>query len=150
MCRANSGVERISPGATIYEGEFWVLEHAYPSAIIGWLVVVLKRHAEALHELTRAEGKELGLLQWAVSHALNAETGCDKEYSVFFAETPGFKHVHFHLVPRAADLPSEKRGGRVFAFLRAPAEEVVAPEVVSEFCTRISLEVKRRLETETV
>lgn len=145
VCRANSGAERISPGPPIHEGEFWVVEHAYPSALLGWLVIVLKRHAEALHDLTREEGEELGLFQWAVAGALGSETHCVKEYSVLFAETPGFSHVHFHLVPRAAALSPEKRGGRIFSFLNAPEEDIVAAEVVSEFCARISLDVKRRL-----
>jgi len=145
VCLANAGTERISPGAPIYEGEFWVVEHAYPSALLGWLVIVLKRHAEALHDLTCAEGKELGLLQWAVAHALKSTTSCRKEYSIFFAEMPRFSHVHFHMVPRAEDLSPELRGGRVFAFLKAPEEEVVDPEVVSEFCVQISKEVEAKL-----
>ena len=149
VCLSNSGAERISPGAPIYEGEYWVVEHAYPSALLGWLVLVLKRHAEALHELTRAEGEELGVLQWAVSHALEAETDCEKEYSVFFAEMPRFSHVHFHIVPRATDLPAELRGGRVFAFLKAPPAEVIAPELVAQFCTRVSHRVRQQLDQDS-
>ena len=51
-CKSNLGEKRISPGPTIYEGKYWLVEHAYPIKMIGWLVIVLKRHAEALHELT--------------------------------------------------------------------------------------------------
>jgi diadenosine tetraphosphate (Ap4A) HIT family hydrolase len=51
-CESNTGEKRISPGPTIYEGNYWLVEHAYPVKTIGWLVIVLKRHAEALHELT--------------------------------------------------------------------------------------------------
>ena len=56
---------------------------------------------------------------------------------------PRFSHVHFHIVPRAADLPAELRGGRVFAFLKAPPAEVIAPELVAEFCTRVSNRVRQ-------
>lgn len=44
-CLSNSGEKRISPGATIYEGQYWLVEHAYPVRRTGWIVIVLKRHA---------------------------------------------------------------------------------------------------------
>lgn len=141
VCRSNSGEERISPGAPIFEGDAWVVEHAYPSALLGWLVIVLKRHAEALHELSRAECQELGTLQWAVSRALHEETACLKEYCVFFAEQPRFGHVHFHVIPRAHDHDPDRLGGKAFAYLKAPAEEVVAPREVESFCARLRAKV---------
>lgn len=51
-CLSNTGERRISPGKTIYEGQHWLVEHAYPCGLVGWLVIVLRRHAQALHELT--------------------------------------------------------------------------------------------------
>jgi len=108
-------------------------------------VIVLRRHAEALHELSRAEGEELGLLQWAVSKSLATTTSCLKEYAVFFAEAPGFQHVHVHMVPRSSELPQDLRGGRVFAFLQAPESEVVPKEHIAEFCWRSSAEISRLL-----
>ena len=53
-CLSNNGIRRISPGETIYSGKYWNVEHAYPSALLGWLVIVLKRHTGKLHELTPA------------------------------------------------------------------------------------------------
>jgi diadenosine tetraphosphate (Ap4A) HIT family hydrolase len=58
-CRSLSGEKRISPGPTLCEGQYWVVDHAYPARQVGWLVIVLKRHAEALHELGDAEFEEL-------------------------------------------------------------------------------------------
>jgi len=57
-CLSNSGEERVSPGPTIYKGDHWVVEHAYPTALEGWLVIATKRHVVALHELTPAEWQE--------------------------------------------------------------------------------------------
>jgi diadenosine tetraphosphate (Ap4A) HIT family hydrolase len=122
-----------------------VVEHAYPSSLLGWVVIVLRRHAEALHDLWRAEGEELGLLQWAMSRVLASETSCLKEYSVFFAEAPGFQHVHVHLIPRAPDLPPELRGGRIFTFLQVEEGQVVAKDSVVAFCSRASAKVSRLL-----
>src|SRR5690348_12644608 len=58
-CKSNTGEKRISPGPTIFEGNYWLVEDTYPIKILGWLVIVLKRHAEALHELTAEEFIEL-------------------------------------------------------------------------------------------
>ena len=145
VCESNEGRKRISPGPTIYEGEHWVVEHAYPTSLLGWLVIVLKRHAESLHDLSRAEGVELGLLQWAVARAQKAQTGCLKSYSVFFAEATDFAHTHFHMVPRAEDLSPELRGGRVFAYLKAAPENVLTGEEVAAFCAHISADVQKAL-----
>lgn len=145
VCESNEGRERISPGPTIFEGEHWVVEHAYPTSLLGWMVIVLKRHAESLHELSRAEGVELGLLQWAVARAQKVQTGCLKSYSVFFAEAADFAHTHVHMVPRAVDLSPELRGGKVFAYLKAAPDDVLPREQVAEFCTRVSNDVERAL-----
>ena len=60
-CESNSGEKRISPGCQIYSGQYWLVEHAYPSDLVGWLVIVLKRHCEKLHELKkRRMGRIIG------------------------------------------------------------------------------------------
>jgi diadenosine tetraphosphate (Ap4A) HIT family hydrolase len=141
ICESNSGAARISPGSPIYEGEHWTVEHAYPSALLGWLVIVLKRHAEALHLLTGDESVELGVLQRATARTLASQTGCAKEYIAVFAETPGFHHVHVHVVPRHVDLDPELRGGKVFALLQATGDDVVAEDRVAEFCARAAREM---------
>ena len=148
VCRANSGEKRISPADPIHVGEYWAVEHAYPTSLLGWVVIVLKRHAEALHDLTKEEGQELGILQWAVARALQDETGCLKQYSICFGEKTQFSHLHFHMVPRRRDLERNLRGGRVFSFLNPAAEDVVAADVVSEFCENAAARVKRLLEPE--
>lgn len=148
VCESNSGAARISPGAPIYEGVHWVVEHAYPSALLGWLVIVLKRHAEALHLLTEAESVELGMLQWASAKTLASQTGCAKEYIAFFAEMPGFHHVHFHVVPRHVHLDPELRGGKVFALLQASRNDIVAEDRVAEFCVRAAQEMSTLLMTD--
>lgn len=145
VCRSNEGVQRISPGKPIYEGDSWIVEHAYPTSLVEWLVIVLKRHAEALHDLSREEEEELGRLQWAVARALVAETGCMKESAVFFAEVPRFNHVHVHMVPRAADLEPEVPAGQVFAKLRPEPADVIPPTIVAQACARIGQVVEEEL-----
>jgi|SRR5215216_4255221 len=67
-CKSNTGEKRISPGPTIFEGKYWLVEHAYPVKAIGWLIIVLKRHAEVLHELTAEEFTELAQIQVKLTH----------------------------------------------------------------------------------
>jgi diadenosine tetraphosphate (Ap4A) HIT family hydrolase len=55
-------------------------------------------------------------------------TGCTKTYVVQFAEAEGFAHVHFHIVPRMADLRPEHRGPGIFELLLRPEQERVTAE----------------------
>jgi len=100
----------------------------------GWLVLVLKRHVEALHELMPEEFIEMGQLQGAVSKVLHAEMGCEKEYAICFAEADNFKHVHVHIVAKPYDLPHELRGPRIFAMLKAEETEAIPPEEIADYC----------------
>ena len=137
VCRSNSGSRRISPGPPIFLGRWWRVEHAWPCALPAWLVIVLERHAEALHELTASEAAELGRLQLAVAKALRAQFDCVKEYSMCLGEGPGFGHLHFHMVPRAATLGMELRGARVFEYLNGPEEEVLPADTVTALCEQL-------------
>lgn len=134
-CKSNSGEKRISPGPTIYEGKYWFVEHAYPVKMIGWMVIVLKRHAEALHELTSEEFVELGGLQARLIHLLHQEMHCEKEYISCYAEMEHFRHIHIHVFAKPADLPVELRGGSSFALLKVRPEEAVPADEIIAFCS---------------
>ena len=138
-CLSNTGERRISPGRTIYTGEHWLVEHAYPCGLVGWLVIVLKRHAEALHELSPAEWAELGHLQQRTAMLLHLALDCEKEYVMGLAEVPGFKHIHFHVVAKPRDLGAELAGTRIFAMLKVSAAEAVPPENIAAFCEQMHM-----------
>src|SRR5438477_13205439 len=106
-CKSISGERRISPGPTIYTGEHWLVEHAYPCGIKGWLVIVLRRHVEALHELSSAEFSELSELVEKTVRVVREHFACDKEYVACFAEAEGFNHVHVHVIAKPHNLPQE-------------------------------------------
>lgn len=136
-CQANSGIRRISPGPRIFEGRFWNLEHGYPTGLLGWLVVVLKRHARALHELSTAELHELGEVAGRAAAALHELLGAELEYLGLFAEGEHFQHVHVHVVPRAVDLAPEHRGPGLFSRLPPAAGATVPAEEVADLCRRL-------------
>src|ERR671918_2343392 len=129
-CKSNTGEKRISSGPTFFEGENWLVEHAYPVKVIGWIVIVLKRHAEALHELTPEEFAELAQIQSKLIPLLHEELRCEKEYISCYAEMEHFRHIHFHVFARPAELPDELKGGNSFALLRATVDEAISPDTV--------------------
>lgn len=133
-CKSNSGEERISPGPTIYEGSYWLVEHAYPVKMVGWLVIVLKRHAEALHELTSDEFTELAQIQAEIIPLLHEELHSEKEYISCYAEMDHFRHIHLHVFAKPSDLPDELKGGRSFALLKTTAEDAIPAAEIITFC----------------
>jgi diadenosine tetraphosphate (Ap4A) HIT family hydrolase len=116
---------------------FWDVVHSYNTSLPGWLVLVARRHIEAIHELTEAEALELGLLLRRVSVALQEITGCVKTYVIQFAEAEGHPHVHFHVVPRMADQPEERRSIMVFTCIGVPEEERVSEETMNQIAAQV-------------
>ena len=133
-CRSISGEKRISPGPLIYDGTYWLVDHAYPTSHLGWLVIVLKRHAEALHELSREEFAELAEIEYKLAQVMGKNPHVEKEYMACFSEAPGFQHVHVHFVPRPKNLPAELKGPDIFALLRVDEAHAVRPDTLRAFC----------------
>ncbi len=92
-----------------------MVEHCHPVSTPGWFVLVLKRHARALHDLTDDEAASLGHWLPRVTRAMHRVTQCEVEYVIQLAEGTGFHHVHFHLMARDEQWPDQLRGPRVFA-----------------------------------
>ncbi|MEU5719995.1 HIT family protein [Streptomyces sp. NPDC020403] len=128
VCTREAQFDALPPRECVVHDQHWRVAHAFDTAVPGWLVLLPRRHVTAVHDLTDAEAFTLGRWQVGLSRALRDVTGCDKTYVVQFAEAEGFSHVHFHIVPRTADLPQEQRGPGVFALLRAPESERVTAE----------------------
>jgi len=122
----------------IHRGPHWWVAHAFGTALPGWLVVVPRRHVVALDELTPAEAADLGPLLREVTSALRRVTGCEKTYVALFAEAEGFSHVHFHVMPRRADLSPEFRGPRVFGLLGAEPGHEVPEGVRDELASKLA------------
>ncbi len=107
-CKTCELVARRDTGAAllwdcIHRTRFWDVAHSYNTALPGWLVLVLRRHIEAVDELTEDEAAELGALLHSVSLALKEITGCLKTYIIQFAEMTEHPHIHFYVIPRMAD-----------------------------------------------
>lgn len=115
----------------------WDVVHAYGSSIEGWMVLVLRRHVLSLAEMTDGEAAELGPLVKALSEALATVTGCERTYMAQFAESPEHRHVHVHVIPRAFDLPEDRRGPYIFEELGVPEDRQPASERLNEIGTAV-------------
>ncbi|MGW3817328.1 HIT family protein [Streptomyces sp. NPDC005046] len=124
-CSQEAEFDDLPPRECVVHDRHWRVAHALNTAVRGWLVLLPRRHVAAVHDLTNAETSGLGMWQVKLSQALRSMTGCDKTYVVQFAEAEGFAHVHFHIVPRMADLRPEHRGPGIFELLRRPERERV-------------------------
>ena len=116
-CVTDATGQALPPRERVYDDGRWRVAHAVSSTLPGWLVVLPKRHVTSLAELTPAEAAALGPLLRRLSVALVELTGAVKTYVALFAEAEGFEHLHLHLVPRAADLPADRHGPRIFVYL---------------------------------
>lgn len=125
----------------IHRTAYWDVVHSYNTSLAGWLVVISRRHLTAIDEMTDDEAVELGRLIRRISVILKTLTGCAKTYVTQFAEHVEHPHVHFHVVPRMADLPEDHRGPNIFKYLGVPEEERVSETAMNQ----IASEVRRRL-----
>jgi len=121
----------------IYRTPLWDVVHSYNTALPGWLVLVVRRHIESLDELTDLEAVELGRLIRNTSFALKDVTGCAKTYVIQFAEAAEHPHVHFHIIPRMANLPDNRSSIQIFGYLGVPEEERVSQEVMNAIAVKI-------------
>lgn len=123
----------------VYDDGLWRVAHAFNSALLGWLVIVLRRHATSLGDLTGAEGESLGRLVPALSRALQAELGVPKAYLAFLAEAEGFSHVHLHLVARP---PEDARGPHMFGLTQRPESEWVTTAAMDALAERLAARLR--------
>ena len=115
----------------------WDVVHCYDTSLLGWLVLVPRRHVISIDELTPTEARELGELLRFTSRFLKKEVGCLKTYVMQFAEHPQHPHVHFHVVPRAEDMPVELRGANVFRYLAVEDGQRVADAAMNGLAERL-------------
>jgi diadenosine tetraphosphate (Ap4A) HIT family hydrolase len=141
-CRANRD-EIVAPGGALYDDGLWRLEHTFePIPMVGWLVLKPIRHVESLADLSAEEATALGPLLRRITQAMTATLSPAKVYAALYAEAVA--HIHIHLIPRAADLPEERRGPDVFALLSA-AGSSGQNQGDPDAARRVALAIKGRL-----
>jgi diadenosine tetraphosphate (Ap4A) HIT family hydrolase len=87
--------------------------------------------------MTEEEAAELGVLLQRASAALREVVGCAKTYVIQFAEAEGHAHVHFHVIPRMADQPEERRSVGIFGYLGVPEAERLDGATMDEIALKV-------------
>ena len=124
--------EVVPPGGFVYVDELWTVNHMLPPApILGWLILQPRRHVEALYEMTVSEQQRMAQLMVCLDQLLRGLLAPDKVYVCLFAEAANCPHVHFHIIPRAAEI--EARGAEIFNY--APPTYPLEEEIL-EFVHR--------------
>jgi diadenosine tetraphosphate (Ap4A) HIT family hydrolase len=144
-CAANARPD-LPPRERVHLGPCWRVAHAFGTALPGWLVVLPRRHVVSLDELTPVEAADLGPLLRDVTSALRQVTGCAKTYVALFAETEGFSHVHFHVIPRQPDIDPALRGPRAFGLLGGDPARHVPADVMDQIAIRLTAAMSARLD----
>ena len=129
---SNSGEKRISPSQPIWRGKHWLVEHAYPCGMKGWLVLLPDRHVHAIHELTNEEMEEFSEIFFRLPKALHNLLDTEKEYVMQLAVGEGFTHVHFHIVAKPKNLLKKYEGIKIFA-LKNDVKSL-SKEEIKKFC----------------
>jgi len=70
----------------------------------GYVVLKPKRHVHELADLWPEEAVSLGQVAQILVRAMRSTLGAERIYICSFAET--VHHLHFHLIPRYADMPA--------------------------------------------
>jgi diadenosine tetraphosphate (Ap4A) HIT family hydrolase len=114
MCVSNEiEIGQLPPRERVFVNDHWrALVHK--SALSGWLVVGLRRHALSLDDLTVEESLSMGPVLVGGTRALASVVGCVKSYVMLFCE--GLPHLHLNLVPRMDDIPPDLVGPAVFGY----------------------------------
>lgn len=133
------------PWDSIYRAQHWDVVHSYNSGLLGWLVVIARRHIAALDEMTDDEAVELGRMVRAVSNSLKAHTGCAKTYVVQFAEHPDHPHVHFHVIARMPEQPDDYKGPLIFRYLGVADAEHVSEAAMNALAGQVREDLERML-----
>lgn len=102
-CEVNAGREP-APGGTIYADERWIADHGVSRLVAGYVVLKPKRHVHELADLEPDETASLGPALRTLLAAMRAALRSERIYVCSFAET--VHHLHFHLIPRYADMPA--------------------------------------------
>jgi histidine triad (HIT) family protein len=102
-CQVNAGQE-VPPGGTVYADDLWIADHGVPALVRGYMVLKPKRHVRTLVDLLPAEATGLGQAAQELTAAMHAALRPERIYVCSFGEA--VPHLHFHLLPRYADMPA--------------------------------------------
>jgi diadenosine tetraphosphate (Ap4A) HIT family hydrolase len=120
----------------LYEDEHWSLRGL--DGPPGWAVLWLRRHAEAITELTEDEQASLGPVVARISEAITEAAGAERVYVNVWGEEN--RHFHVVLLARGREIPPELRGPAMMAqAAQLPRDDDHARAVRERIRTRLEV-----------
>lgn len=144
ICALQADVDALPARERIHVGRHWRLAHGW-SSLEGWLVACSLLHHESLDELGGDALASLGPLVAAAGSALKRAVGCERTYLALFAERPGFRHLHVHVVPRMPWFGPGEAGPGAFRFLNPPEHELLPAARRDELAAQLAPLIAERL-----
>jgi histidine triad (HIT) family protein len=134
VCQEIAG-ELPVPGGLVWHDELAVAFHVPPLSgrgdpYLGHLLVVTRRHAAGLAELSEDEGAAIGRGAALLARALAAVAGATLVHSAVAGTNAS--HFHLHLLPRYAETPPEVAWHAVDEWAGAPHADAAAILALTE------------------
>src|SRR5262252_3503943 len=121
---SSCGVCQSLAGPNLYEDELWVIRHAEPAGVPGWMLLISKRHVAGPAHFDDREAAVFGVALRHFERVLEQVTGALRIYTAAMGEShPNF---HAHMVPRYAVMPRDAKAWSVFDLQRAVGAGEVA------------------------
>jgi len=96
--------DRITPpGGPVLVNELWQADHELTPFMRGYLILKPRRHVHYFADLTDHEVDTFGPTLRQLLRAMQSVLAPERIYVNSFAET--VHHLHFHLIPRYAEMP---------------------------------------------
>jgi diadenosine tetraphosphate (Ap4A) HIT family hydrolase len=129
------GVCQSLAGPNLYEDELWVVRHAEPAGVPGWMLLMTRRHVAGPAHFDDREAAAFGPALRHFERILEDLTGALRIYTAAMGES--HPHFHAHMVPRYPQMPRDAKAWTVFDLQRAAAqgELTVDPQEVARLST---------------
>jgi diadenosine tetraphosphate (Ap4A) HIT family hydrolase len=101
-CDVNAG-RTAPPGGVIASDGVWQADHEITPLVRGYVIVKPLRHVHELADINEDEADRMGRFLARLHSAMRSALATERIYVCSFAET--VHHLHFHLIPRYADMP---------------------------------------------
>jgi diadenosine tetraphosphate (Ap4A) HIT family hydrolase len=122
----------------VYQDTHWLLRHARETNILGYLVLVSRRHFLDLSEATDAESASYGKVLRTAIKAIRQIVPCERVYTFTLGEL--VPHFHVHIIPRTSAMPRAFRGRGILSYPTLPAAD---SQLVEQVAARLRLSLRR-------
>lgn len=141
-CKSCEIEDNIRSNHILESSELSIVNYCNDPKVVGHLIIQPRRHVENLIDLNVEEIADLARLAWKYNKVLllALDPKPEKTYLCLFSESPDW-HLHFHIIPRNAQIPLAERGDCIFR--RKPPSNETSEENISKTIVKIKDAIKK-------